>query len=121
MRDLMDDYGKSFWGDFNPDAADAYYIDGFGTFGGILRGVAGLEYQAHAVKLTPHLPPEISSYTQLRPYYWGKKELSLKVEGQGSTVNEIFVNGKPVQGEGNSVTLDYASLPEKAEILFCRS
>jgi hypothetical protein len=42
------------------------------------------------------------------------------VEGKGENVKEIFVNGKACPGEGNSVTLDYESLPDKAEILFTR-
>ena len=120
MRDVMSDYGKSFIGAFNPDVPDAYYIDGFGTFGGLLRGVAGLEYKANAITLTPHFPAELSSYKQLRPYYWGQKELYLRIEGQGDSLKEAFVNGKPLPLEGNSVSITYATLPEKAEIFFKR-
>ncbi|MBO5791722.1 MAG: hypothetical protein J6S54_04540 [Lentisphaeria bacterium] len=122
MRDLLIDWGESCMGKENPDAEGVYYIDGFGAFGGVLRGVAGVEYKSHSVKLSPHLPAEMSSYKQLRPYYWGGKELFMQVEGTGTQVCEVLVNGKAVPGSltGNSVLLEWDSLPEKAEILFKR-
>ena len=121
MRDVMDDYGRHPMGADNPDAPDAYYIDGFGTFGGFLRGVAGLEYRANSLTLTPAFPAEVTSYKQNFPYYWGKKELYLRLEGAGSSIKEAFVNGKPLPLTGGTVSISYDDLPEKAEILFKRA
>ena len=123
MRDLMVDYGKSFMGSENPDAADAYYIDGFGAFGGLLRGVAAVEYKSSSVKIAPRFPADMASYKQLRPYYWGGKELFVQLEGTGTRITEVLVNGKVLSGalEGDAVVLDWESTPEKAEILFKRS
>jgi hypothetical protein len=122
MRDVLIDWGESCMGKENPDAEGVYYIDGFGAFGGVLRGVAGVEYKSHSVKLSPHLPAEMSSYKQLRPYYWGGKELFMQIEGTGTQVCEVLVNGKAVPGAlaGNSALLEWDLLPEKAEILFKR-
>ena len=123
MRDVMDLYGKAPIGDNNPDTVGNYYIDAYGTFGGILRGAGGVEYKADTIRLTPHIPGEAASYKQSAPYFWGEKKLFIHTEGTGTQVLSVSVNGQNVDAqfiEGGSVTLDYATLPSEAEILFTR-
>ena len=123
MRDMMDDYGKSVQGDYTPEAAGTYYIDGFGALGGWLRGIFEVRYGADTVALSPHLPENMSSYVQNLPYYWGNKELYLKVTGTGSTVTGLKVNGQELSAalNGNLAVIKFDDLPEKAEIEFIRA
>ena len=122
MRDVMDDYGRQAPGANNPEKSGTFYIDGFGAFAGLLRGLFEVENLASDTALTPHLPEEIGSYVQHIPYFRGGKRIFPRVTGCGSRVCGIRVNGKPFAApcrEGRFL-FDWETLPETAEIEFLR-
>ena len=121
FRDTKTDYGKSYIGPGNPDAVGVYYVDGFGTFGSLLRGLFEVNYTASSVGLIPHLPPEMSEYRQNVPYRWGAKLIYPEVMGKGSKIVSASVNGTPVPLTGQGVVLDYAALPDEAHVAFARN
>lgn len=123
MRDVMADYGRTPAGRCNPDAPDAYYVDGYGTFGALFRGLFEVVYSADQISLTPHLPPEMNSYLQKQPIFWGEKKIFPKITGCGGSVAKVLVNKKnvPLSCDNGRIELDYGSLPTEAEVEFCRN
>lgn len=122
MRDVMFDYGTAFSIPGNPDAPNAYYIDGYGAFGGLLRGLFEVEYFASSVKLIPHIPPEAEHFQQFAPYRWGSKKLYCHIKNAGSKTVKVTVNGQPYDITGNGAVIKYSDLSgENAEIIFERA
>ena len=123
FRDTRGDYGRCYFGannPGNPDKEGVYYIDGFGTFGSLLRGLFEVKFNASSVELYPHLPSEISEYKQQVPYRWGEKCIYPEVIGNGSTIISANVNGKNIPLTGNGVAIDYDELPIEAHVAFTR-
>ena len=122
MRDVMDDYGRRAPGGNNPEKSGTFYIDGFGAFAGLLRGLFEAEYLASEIALAPHLPENITSYVQRVPLFWGGKRIFPRVTGSGNAVRGIRVNGKPCAPERREgrFLFGWEKLSETAEIEFLR-
>ncbi len=122
MRDVMDDYGRQAPGANNPEKSGTFYIDGFGAFAGLLRGLFEVEYLASGVALLPHLPEEIGSYVQHVPFFRGGKRILPRVTGCGNTVREARVNGEPCDAPFREGRFFFPgeTLPDTAEIEFLR-
>ena len=122
MRDVMDDYGRQAPGANNPEKSGTFYIDGFGAFAGLLRGLFEVEYLASGIALLPHLPETVTSYVQRVPFFWGGKRILPHVMGSGNTVRGVRVNGEPrgVECREGRFVFGWEALPETAEIEFLR-
>ncbi|MCQ2397304.1 MAG: hypothetical protein MJ106_06375 [Lentisphaeria bacterium] len=122
LRDVMDDYGRQTLGEYNPDTEGAFYIDGFGTFGGFLRGLFAIRFRANTMELAPHLPAEMTSYKQIYPLRWGDRRISLVVTGAGSSVSQILLNGTPFAAtyRNNRFAFPFDALVQENTIEFVR-
>jgi len=82
----------------------------------VVRGLFDYEYAMDTLKLTPHLPPALESVTQKRPVFWGGKEIYISCTN-GEKITGLTINGRSADCfDGESVYLDFDSLPRQAMI-----
>ncbi|MCC6730297.1 MAG: hypothetical protein IT208_13250 [Chthonomonadales bacterium] len=89
--------------------------DAFGVPAALLRGLFGYRYGAHALRITPRVPPGIARVEQRFPVRFGARRLFLTARGAGP-LREVRVNGRPVPCADGSVELPYRDLPDTARV-----
>jgi len=67
--------------------------DCWGAPGGLLRGMFEYDYHSEGLRVRPHLPPDITSYTQKWPFMFGKTQIYITVTGTGP-VKSAFADRK---------------------------
>ena len=66
--------------------------DCWGAPGGLLRGLLEYRYHADGLKIRPHIPSDISNYTQKWPVMFGKTKVYFTVTGNGA-IKSATTNG----------------------------
>jgi len=78
--------------------------DCWGAPGGLLRGLFEYDYHSDGLRIRPHLPPDITGFTQKWPVMFGNTQIYLSVTGTGP-VKSALADGKAL-----SVTDDWIEL-----------
>ncbi|MDB4582019.1 hypothetical protein N9164_02585 [Draconibacterium sp.] len=79
--------------------------DCWGAPAGLLRGLFEYDYRANNLRVRPHLPSDISSYTQKWPVMFGKTKVYLTVTGSGA-VKSAIASGREYQAINGWINLN---------------
>ena len=101
---------------YQPDDEINLTVDNFASAGGLLRGLFEYLYSSTALTLIPHLPDNVTEYSQNFGVRWGPYRIFLSTAGVTSSgVAALTINGAPAPAghtfNATSATLSYASLP----------
>ena len=109
------------WSDRKDLSEVSVMIDNFAIPAGMLRGIFEFKYHHDTVDITVNLPPEIESYMQKVPLYFGNKQIFISVCGNEKT-NAVYINGDPLcYNVEENLQLKYDELPEKTYIEIIRN
>jgi len=90
-------------------------VDNFASAGGLLRGLFEYLYSASALTFIPHLPDNITAYSQEFSVRWGTYRIQLATMGVTSSgISSVSINGAAATGHtmnATSLTLNYAAMP----------
>ena len=93
-------------------------IDNFASAGGLLRGLFEYLYSASTLTFIPHLPDNITAYSQQFSVRWGPYRIQLATVGVASSgIGSVSVNGAAATGHtinATSLTLNYGAMPVTA-------
>lgn len=78
--------------------------DCWGAPGGLLRGLFEYDYNSDGLRIKPHLPEEITSYSQKWPVMFGKTKIYLTVTGSGP-VKYAFADGEKLPANNGWIEL----------------
>ena len=88
--------------------------DCWGAPGGLLRGLFEYDYCPDVIKIRPHLPQEITSYSQKWPVMFGKTKIYLTVTGSGP-VKYAFAGGEKLPANNGWIDLK----PDGKSDIYC--
>jgi len=88
--------------------------DCWGAPGGLLRGLFEYDYNSDGLRIRPHLPQEITSYTQKWPVMFGNTKIFLTVTGSGP-VRSAFADGENIPANNGWIELK----PDDKADIYC--
>lgn len=99
------------WSDRKGVSPISVMVDNFAISTATIRGLFEYNYAYDNVTLIPHIPANISKYTQHEPVVFGEKKIYISVIN-GSEIRKVTVNGILLENEfSKGIVLDYKKLP----------